>query len=200
MESTARLRVVVLLILALGAVVSSLLGVLPGGDWRGFALNLGTELIGALATYGLLELFIGGRERRETKKADLIAQMGSSVKDVAMVAAGELRRHGWLTDGSLRRANLWGANLQEAFLIEANLQQTFLAEANLQGALLTGANLQGACMWGANLQGASLLAANLQGAYFNKDTTLPDGTKWTPDTDMARFRDPNHPDSWRRDA
>jgi hypothetical protein len=35
----------------------------------------------------LLELFIGGRERCEAKKADLIAQLGSRVKDVEIAAA-----------------------------------------------------------------------------------------------------------------
>ena len=79
MESTTRLRVVVLLILILVALVSSLWAVWPWptGDWKGLALNFGTEMAGAVVTYLLLELFIGGRERREAKKADLIAQMGS---------------------------------------------------------------------------------------------------------------------------
>jgi hypothetical protein len=224
MESTARLRMVVLLVLILVALVSSLLGVLPTGDWRGFALNFGTEMAGAVVTYLLLELFIGRRERREAeekelaaKKADLIAQMGSSVKDVAIAAAEELVRHGWHTDGSLRQAwlqgaqlpgvDLIGADLQGAFLASANLQEAFLEGANLQWAILVRANLQGAALSDAklqkaslaraNLQGASLLGANLQDAEFNGGTTLPDGTNWTPDTDMTRFTDPDHPDFWR---
>jgi hypothetical protein len=28
---------------------------------------------------------------------------------------------------------------------------------------------------------------------------LPDGTRWTPDTDMERFTDPQHPAFWRSD-
>jgi len=28
---------------------------------------------------------------------------------------------------------------------------------------------------------------------------LPDGSKWTPDTDMTRYTDPNHPDFWQPD-
>lgn len=231
------------------------------GDWGGLLLNLGTEIIGALATYGLFVKFIG---RRETKAA-LIEQMGSTVKDVAIPAVEELRRRGWLFDGSLTGADLSaanlqgaalssanlqgailsGANLQRAYLIKTNLQGTILYwtklqkaalpganlqganlgwanlqgadlhEANLQGASLSYANLQGAILLGVKLQDADLMEANLQGvdltkadlqgtylgmAEFSKDTTLPDSTKWTPDTDMARFTDPTHPDFWQPDA
>ena len=41
--------------------------------------------------------------------------------------------------------------------------------------------------------GARVLGANLE--Y----TALPDGTSWTPDTDMARFTDPEHLDFRRYD-
>jgi hypothetical protein len=55
--------------------------------------------------------------------------------------------------------------------------------------------------WGfaLNLGGASLHSSSLQNAEFDEDTKLPDETIWTPDTDMARFTDPNHPDFWRSD-
>jgi uncharacterized protein YjbI with pentapeptide repeats len=202
MESTARLRNWVLLGLAVGALVSSLLGVLPTGDWTGLALNLGAEMAGALVTYLLLQLVIGRREWSEAKKAELIAQLGSSVKDVAIAAAEELHREGWLHDGSLQRANLWGANLpganlekadlQEAILVKAILEEACLDKANLQGAHLNEANLQGTALQGANLagadlQGAILLKANLQGTGFDGNTILPDGTNWTPDTDINRL-------------
>ena len=222
-----QLRITVLLVLIVVALASSLFGLACTGDWGGLALNFGTEMAGAVATYLLLELVIGRMEKREAereaekqereaKKADLIAQMRSQVQDVAIAAAEELRRRGWLTDGSLRGANLFEANLQgvglyqadlrganlglanlqEADLFMTNLQGTTLSAANLQGAHLAGANLQGAHLAGANLQEAGLLGAYLQGAEFNEDTTLPDGRPWTPDTDMARFTDPMHPDFW----
>ena len=41
--------------------------------------------------------------------------------------------------------------------------------------------------------------ANLTGADFAEDTRLPDGTHWTPDTDITRFTDPDHPRFWRSD-
>jgi len=225
MKSTAQLRVGVLLILIVVGLVSSLGTAWHTGDWEGLFLNLGTEMLGAVATYVLLELFIGGRERREAKKAALIAQMGSSVKDVAIAAAEELRRHGWLTDGSLRGAFLPQADLQRAYLSGADFQRANLAGTKLQGAHLSGVNLQGAWLEGTNLQkaglfdanlqrawlegtdlrGALLTWANLQGAHswgvlLDESTILPDETKWTPGTDMARFTDPDHPDFWRPDA
>jgi hypothetical protein len=57
---------------------------------------------------------------------------------------------------------------------------------------------------GANLESANLERANLQGAdfflaTFSKETILPDDKKWTPETDMARFTDPEHPQFWRSD-
>ena len=186
MESTARLRIWVLVALIVVPLLLSLPIAWYTGEWGGLALNLCTELIGAGVTYTLLELVIGRRERREiereaekkereAKKADLIRQMSSSVKDVAVPAAEELRRHGWLRDGSLQRA----------FLAMANLEGTDLYEANLQGAVLARANLEG---------------AHLEGAFLSDYTTLPDGTKWTPDTDMTRFTDPKHPDFWFPDT
>jgi hypothetical protein len=238
--STAQLRKWVLVGLGVGALVSLLSGILLTGDWGGLLLNVGAELGGALATYVLLELFIRRREEEEVKKANLIAQMGSRVNDVAVAAAEELRRRGSLTDGSLQgvdltganlegadlsranlegvrlefarlqRANLYGANLKRVNLYVAQLQGANLEEANLEGAFMVYANLEEARLCEANLRGADLTRAKVQGANFSvvvgyspdgTQTTsyviLPDGTKWTPDTDMARFTDPDHPDFWR---
>ena len=129
-EYARSLRARVLAVLVWVAVASSLWAVSrTHGGWEALALNFGTEMAGAVATYALLEVFLGTRERREAKKADLIAQMGSRVHDVAIAAAEELRRRGWLRDGSLQ-----GAHLSEAILQEANL-------------------------WGANLRGANLFEA-----------------------------------------
>ena len=90
----------------------------------------------------------------------------------------------------MRRAFLYGANLQRVFLFAANLQEADVGDANLQGADLHGANLQG----------ASLVMTNLEGAYLDVGTTLPDGTKWTPGTDIAHFTDYKHPGFWSFDA
>ena len=193
--------------LALGAAaIASLLVALFLGkrDWDGLLLNLGTEMLGAWLTYALFEFFIGRAEKQEedrAKEADdkarLITQMRSLVRDVAVPAVDELRRRGWLCDGSLRRANLASANLsgarlsnadlskavlpaadlseaqlgkanlREAYLVSANLCGAYLYAANLAGANLTRANLKGARLMKANLEGASLMKANLKGAKVN---------------------------------
>jgi len=201
------------------ALMASMVAASLADDWLGWVMNLGTEIVGAVAIYLILDQIIGGRERREAAeremeahKKDLIARMGSQVHDVAIEAVDELRRRGWLTDGSLQGkflpsanllgADLMGANLQGADLRYANLQRADLSGANLEGAILVRADLQGATLLIANLQGADLWDAKLQGANlvratFDHRTTVPDRTNWTPTTDMARFTDPTHPDFWR---
>lgn len=243
---TQRKTVKILAALAVVAALSALLPAFLAGDWAGLFLNLGTELAGAVVTFILINRIIGGSEERERRKADLIARMGSRVNEVAVQAVEELRLHGWLTDGSLKRANLMGANLKGADLTcadlegaadleeanlwkadleganlwKANLEWAILREADLAGADLTYANLklaslgdaklQGADLRGANLEWANLAGADLEGAYlqaadlwntrFDETTILPNGSKWTPDTDMARFTDADHPDFWRPDG
>jgi Pentapeptide repeats (8 copies) len=107
-----------------------------------------------------------------------------------------------LPSSNLSGASLRGANLNGAISQSANLSGADLYDANLSGAHLPGANLNGALLQSANLSGAGLYGANLSGAYleaaeFDVKTTLPDGTKWTPYTDMTRFTDPQHPNFWR---
>jgi uncharacterized protein YjbI with pentapeptide repeats len=181
------------------ALISASWAVWRTWDWEGLVLNLATELIGAVATYLLLERLVGGQEEEEEERRRLIAELGSSVKDVAIAAAEKLYQRGWL---ELPEANLMGADLQEASLLAANLHGAYLTGANLHGTDLLYANLQEAHLRGANLQGADLRGANLQetdlrAVKFDENTVLPDKTKWSPDTDMARFTDPKHPDFWR---
>jgi hypothetical protein len=110
-----------------------------------------------------------------------------------------------LTEVNLQGAHLWNADLQGACLRRADLQRAHLRGADLQGTDLTEANLHGAYLRGAHLQRAILAGANLQEASLEKatideTTTLPDGTQWTPTTDMARFTDPDYARSggfWR---
>ena len=75
----------------------------------------------------------------------------------------------------------------------AKLQGRTCGAPTCKGADLRGANLQGADLFDANLE-----AAKLTNAKFDENTTLPDGSEWTPDTDpdLVRFTDPNHHDFW----
>ncbi len=150
----SRLPWIVLGVLVGAAVISSLVGLRgidQGVPW--LWLHLGVELAGAVVTYILLDLVLGTRERKEA----LIRRVASDARDVAVPAAHELRRQGWLTDGSLH-----GAQLGHADLAGANLEGAELRAADLQEAKLMGANLERAGLEGANLQGAHLVEADLQ--------------------------------------
>ncbi len=117
-----------------------------------------------------------------------------------------------LRGANLFFTNLQGANLSEAYLFLANLQEADLdganlTKANLQLANLIRANLRMVNLRGVNLKRAKLLdanmlEANLQGAEivhadFNENTILPDGSRWTPETDLDRFINPAHSGFWR---
>ena len=77
----------------------------------------------------------------------------------------------------------------------ANLKGANLVGANLKGANLQGANLSEADLSKANLCEANLVDANLQRVLLS-GTTLPDGTTWTPRTNMLRFTYSTDPDFW----
>jgi uncharacterized protein YjbI with pentapeptide repeats len=114
--------------------------------------------------------------------------------DLGRAHLGQVNLQGaQLSGASLQEACLWRANLLGAHLEQANLQGADLREADLQGADLQRANLQGADLEGANLQGAVL-----EGAGFDEETILPSyPSRWTPDTDLTHFTDPDHPSFWR---
>lgn len=165
-DRTTRLLVVVLAVLALPGLAVALLAAVRGDDWWGFWLNLGTELVGAVLVYILLQLFLG----RESRKRELIEKMGSTVHDVAIEAVEGLRHRGWLYDGSLQGAILFRADLREANLNDADLRGANLAMADLRGADLWDANLQGANLGTADLRGARPGRADLRGALLYSAT------------------------------
>lgn len=125
--------------------------------------DVAPELIGIGITLILIDWAVARRQREELK-AQLIRQMGSAIRDVAVPAARELAHHGWLYDGSLDGAQLRGADLSGADLPRAKLNRANLAGANLKEALLIGAALSGASLDDATLTGAHLLGADLSGA------------------------------------
>jgi hypothetical protein len=107
-----------------------------------------------------------------------------------------------LRDAHLHGANLWSADLRSTVLMRAHLQESAFEFADLRGALLEFADLEGASLVKAKLQGANLWEANLKdarldGAVFDEHTLLPDRSTWSPDTDMKRFTDAEHPQFWR---
>ena len=99
MRDLSKLRWLVLAGLLLLGMTSAVLAVATSSDvhWQELALNLGTELVGAVLIYVLLDLAIERQERRRQAeaeeaaeqsayKADLIARMGSRVNEVAVAA------------------------------------------------------------------------------------------------------------------
>ncbi len=104
-----------------------------------------------------------------------------------------------LSGAELDHAHLGKANLHGVNLRSADLHKAILFDANLKEAILHGANLQEAALFDTCLESADLGGANMQGANLNqvildKNTILPDGTKWTEDSDMRKF---THPEEWQ---
>jgi len=172
---------------------------LAGGSAIGAILaDVYVNVVIALVSIAIALLVINSlneRSAEEQLKAKLIGELGSIHNGIALRAVRQLRARGWLEDGSLRGANLMGANLrradliggnlqeavlfradlQEADLVAANLQGSYLARANLEQSDLRGAKLQGADLRGANLRKADLQEANLEGAIL-QDTDLAGAT------------------------
>lgn len=120
-----------------------------------------------------------------------------------------------LDSANLAEASLVGAKLNNAGLANSDMQRTLLTNTNLSGANLTRANLAGAMLRWSNLSSTNLYQANLTGVEisnveFDENTILPDAKMlrkeqgraryskyWTPDIDMTRYTNPNHPDFWQ---
>lgn len=169
---SARLRVMVIPVLLVGALVPLMVGLARTGNWNEFAVGFGTEMAGSLVTFIMLDLLIGDVEKQEAQvekrerlKAHLVSQLSSKVNHLATRAAEELRDNEWLEDGSLVGVNLSGANLEGARLSHANLERASLYRVNLCDATLYQANLHRAKLVGADLRGASLFKANLDQVY-----------------------------------
>ena len=81
-----------------------------------------------------------------------------------------------------------------------------LGYANLENADIRYCDLSGALLFCAYFEGATF-----ENVTFDENTILPDAVEvgwddserqifdkhWTPDTDMSRYTDPNHPDFWK---
>ena len=173
-------------------------GTLAGANLGGVYLT-GAKLVGArLGGANLTEANLAGARLYAANlvEANLIeanlteANLTGAYLTGAKLILSHLTR-AFLLSANLTEANLSGADLTGAYLMGAKLIDANLIQADLGEAKLIRANLIRADLSGANLSGANLTGAKLRRA------TLPDGTKWTPDTDMARFTDPKHPDYWR---
>lgn len=146
-------------------------------DASEFASNYLPEVFGIAFTFGVLERWVSVRDQQQLK-ARLIRQMSSRENSLSLLAAQELRAHGWLTNGSLAGAYLrWanlscgkgelvGADLSGTILEQVNFTSTFLRDAKLQRADLKGANLKDARLVNTRLQDADLRGAILARTFF----------------------------------
>lgn len=165
------------------------------GDVPTLLRDLLPEAVGILFTVLILER-ISHREQIAAEKRDLLAQMSSPDNSVTRQAIKILWARKWLQTGVAEQANLWGADLEEADLGECKLRGANLWAANLRGTRLW-ADLRGANLTLADLTDAQLTSAIHGTVIFDELTTLPDGNRWQPNTDMERFTNPQHPQYWR---
>ena len=84
--------------------------------------------------------------------------------DKTLAAVDDLRERGWLSDGSLRKADLSKANLSKANLFVADLHAADQRKADLREANLSFANLNFANLNFADLRNVNLSFANLSEA------------------------------------
>jgi hypothetical protein len=179
-------------ILLLVAVFSVVLSLVTQSDLQlgDLLLNFGTEMLGAFATFILLDLMLQSQRERELhkqvaqrrrklnrlnaieearkeaerkKKARIeatIQLMQADETEVRNAILDKMRQLDLFTD-----ANLTGVNLEGAPLIGAVLRNTNFWHANLKRTWFTYADLRGAHLKHANLQNAYLDYANLQNTF-----------------------------------
>lgn len=144
------------------------------------------------------------------------AQLSDANLHSASLGSTDLRNAN-LQGADLHMAEIWGAKLEGATLRGANLNSANLNGAHMTDSDMSRADLRAAKLDGANFAGVDLQQTLLRGAsgldtaIFNEETLLPDarivavdedGTPqhdqyWTPDVDMMRYCDPNHPAFWQ---
>lgn len=172
-------------------------------DWwawlDGALQNFGTEVIGALITFGLIEILVGNREKRQQEELNTLRneeRAESERKRDQLVAISELRRANSLKEiqpvldrmksanllngadlnsidlsgTNLEDTNLENSDLSQCNLQNAKLQKSWIVKANLTKANLKGANLESTDLTNARLRGADLTGVNLR--YANLDGTI----------------------------
>lgn len=179
--STARSSAFLLLLLGIGSICVGYLQQHVHTDWLNFLdnaiadfyANVGSELLSISITVFVIDQ-ANRRQSQEERKEELKLQMGSEEKPLATEAVRLLRLKGWLSDGTLERANLlkanlFGADLRNAYLVGscmilANLERSRLDNADLSETELQSANLRKASISEVNFRGANLFKADLAGA------------------------------------
>lgn len=190
----------VVLILLVGLATTSLFGSFVAHaislqvDWAAWAdgslQNFSTEMLGALATFVLIEVFVGGQKAKqesERREAEVVNRRKEAERENERRKAQEMRES---AQRKLERqlnaiSRLRLADSPEACqpildemqaldllnsieLANVELGSVTLIGANLQGAQLARSKLQGANLSTSNLEKADLSEANLQHAQLEK--------------------------------
>ena len=92
-----------------------------------------------------------------------------------------------LSFATLAHSDLSGADLTETDLTNAEMHDAILMDCVLIGAILKQTNLSNSNFAGADMTAATLSGAILTNARFDLRTVLPNGTNWTPNTDLSLF-------------
>lgn len=150
-----------------------------------FYANVATEAIGIAITVIVIDTLNRRRESKQDLKATLTYDLRSRSPDVVRRTLTELRKRGWLDDGTLRRAYLSGADLSGADLSFADLSDAYLSGTNLEGTVFRSARLLNADLSQSNLQGANFSKAMLRSA--NLDDCNLIGTDFT-EADLTSAR------------
>lgn len=202
---------------AIFIVIGIIIGSYIFEDDEGYLINLFTDLLSICATVLMLNLLARRREERthqQILKQRLIFDVSSSSNDIAKRAIEEMRYQGWLSgeNSLLKGARLSGANLEGADLRNANLEGAELSATNLKSSNLQNVNFRSCDLYGTNFENSNLAFsdfqeaqlisahlnscllydANLKSAYvydvtFDENTMLPNGDKWTKNTDLKAF-------------
>lgn len=98
---------------------------------------------------------------------NLIQKLRNPSNLIVLHAIEELRKGGWLEDGTLKSLNLMHIHLQNADLHNADFEKSNLNMADLRWANLRGTSFKGACLAKANLYRADLEEADVRDAVMS---------------------------------
>ena len=114
-----------------------------------------------------------------TTPIHIISKLRSSENKRVLEAVGELRAHGWLSDGTLKNIALIHAHLEGADLMNADLEGVDFHQAHMEFTDLSSANLTDAKMVRATFKKANLSKTDMTGADLFK-ANLVDAIGLTP--------------------
>jgi len=143
--------------------------------WMDGALqNLGTEMIGALVAFILVEVFLGTqREKKSQQQNQLNAisrlRAGKSVEERQAII-NEMIAANLLFGADLARIDLSDLKLQWANLSNVNLEKANLSGTDLWNATMSGAVLESCDLSNAKLDNVNLSNSNLKDANLQKST------------------------------